>query len=145
VPPASFKDLLRKAAQQFRTQAEFAEALGISLARLNRALNKSEHALNPVNCLRLARITGDPPSVVLRAGGKADLAELIEQLYGRSEFTSEQKDLIELWSRVDDADDREAVRYLLERLAEPVNEESSARPRRPSPTARATQRRSRKR
>lgn len=97
-----FKALLQAAARQFSSQHAFAQALGISPSRLNRALNKGDYPLNALNCLKLASITGEPAGDVLRAAGKADVAELIEQLYGggRAALTTAERELIATWALI---------------------------------------------
>jgi hypothetical protein len=70
-----FQELLAEVAKTYSSQKEFAEALGIDPSRLSKAINVGEFAFNPENCLRLAKLSGKPPSAILRAAGKADIAE----------------------------------------------------------------------
>jgi transcriptional regulator with XRE-family HTH domain len=93
-----FQTLLRSASAHYDTQQDLADALGISVARLNRALNKGDYPLSAQNCLRLALVAGQPASVILRAAGKTDLADLIERLYGRSDLTPMQREVLEEWA-----------------------------------------------
>jgi hypothetical protein len=115
-------DLLRKHAATFGTQREYAQALGISEARLNRILNRKSggYVLNVANCLRFAALSGERASEVLRAAGKGDVAELIEQLYGpgQESLTKGQRDVLRLFEAIDDAPTRHAVLLMIRRLAE---------------------------
>ena len=94
--------LLRKHEHLFDNQAAYAKALGIDVGRLNRLLNrKGQYALNVLNCLRFAKLTGERPSVILRAAGKGDVAALVEELYGSErELTASQSELLRLWAKV---------------------------------------------
>jgi transcriptional regulator with XRE-family HTH domain len=115
-----FTDLLRKVAKTFRTQQAFAEALGMSPGRLNRALRKGDFGFSVLNCLRLAQLTDEAPSTILRIAGKPKIAELIEQLYGH-DLTLSQRELIDVWERVP-MDLRVATLALLKYVAEPALE-----------------------
>jgi hypothetical protein len=78
-----FVEMLNRISERFPTRTAFAKALGINASRLSRALNDvGERPFNVKNCLRLAKVSGESPAEVLRAAGKADIAELIESLYG---------------------------------------------------------------
>lgn len=114
-----FDELLGRAAKAFPTQEAFAAALGISVGRLNRALNKRDYPLNVLNCLKLASITGEAASDILRAAGKSEIADLIEQLYGvrRGALTGEQRVLVELWERIGDSEARDVVVSAARRFA----------------------------
>lgn len=92
-----FQQLLRSASGLYPRQQDLADALGISLARLNRALNQGDYTLNIGNCLRLARLANEPPSAVLRKAGKVEIADLIEQLYGASDLTPIQREVLHEW------------------------------------------------
>jgi hypothetical protein len=62
----------------------FAKALGIDPSHLSRAMGKHGGAPFDIRgCLRLARLTHEDPGVILRAAGKAEIADLIEELYGK--------------------------------------------------------------
>lgn len=47
-------------------------------------MNGDPTMFDPLRCFYVARATGEDPLVVLRAAGKADLAEVIELLWGRA-------------------------------------------------------------
>jgi transcriptional regulator with XRE-family HTH domain len=79
----AFRQFLETAARRFPSKQALAKAIGITPGRLSRVL-KGEHSLDVVNCLRLAKLTGDSPGEVLRVAGKNEVAELIEGFYGRA-------------------------------------------------------------
>jgi hypothetical protein len=60
-----------------------AEPLGITGSRVSR-IRKGEHAPDVITCLRLAKAGGFPPGAVLRAAGKGETADLLEELYGKA-------------------------------------------------------------
>jgi hypothetical protein len=84
--------LKRLQKKHYPTVTAFAQALGIKdPSRISRG--------NPFDvywCLRLAEVTGENPSVILRAANKGDIATLIETLYGTSKvlLTPEQQTLL---------------------------------------------------
>lgn len=91
-----FKELLNRIADRFDSRDALAKALGMNGSRLSRALNSGDFPFNVANCLRLAKISGEPPSKVLRAAGKADVAELLESLYKPS-VNEGERELLDLW------------------------------------------------
>jgi plasmid maintenance system antidote protein VapI len=101
LPVSEFRDLLEAAAKLFSTKREFAGKLGITPGRLSRVLG-GEHSLDPMNCLRLAQMTGATPSRVLRIAGKGELAEMIESLYGpgRPTVSASQRELLDQFDRI---------------------------------------------
>jgi len=105
------------------------------LGRLNRALNRSEYSFNIENCLRLARLSGEPPSRVLRLAGKGEVADLIEWLYGPPALTVTQKHLLERWAYLS-APLQEALLALITALARA----SGAPPPAPAPRRRTKRR-----
>lgn len=74
----------------------------MSTPRLNRALNKGDYPFNVLNCLRLARLADAPPSEVLRAAGKDEIADLIEVLYGSPDetMTPGEREHLQRWRRL---------------------------------------------
>lgn len=93
-PPVTFKSLLKRLQKKhFPTVHAFAHALGIvDPSRLSRG-----KPFNVYWCLRLAQVTGENPSVILRAADKGDVATLIETLYGTGKvlLTPEQQVLLD--------------------------------------------------
>lgn len=98
---SEFPELLERAAAKFPSKQAFAKALGITPSRFSRLL-QGQFSLEVVNCLRLAKIAGERPSTVLRAAGKNDVADLIEELYGAegNPLTPAQRELIEVWEGI---------------------------------------------
>lgn len=97
---SAFTDLLNRIAEGFPTRHALAEALDINASRLSRALNGSEKfSFNVENCLRLAQISGEPASEVLRAADKGEIADLIESLYGSERTVTDAavQALLEQW------------------------------------------------
>ncbi len=104
-----FRQLLKRLQKKHRYPSvrAFAQALGIADAsRLSRG-----SPFDVKGCLRLALVTGEPPSVVLRAAGKADIAAMIEQLYGTSppQLTAEQQQLLQALDAITDPATRAAL------------------------------------
>jgi hypothetical protein len=89
-PVSSFLALLERAVSAFGSQSAAAEAIGMDRTRFGRVLlqrrnpraDKSPASFDVENCLRLSRATSHDASDVLRLAGKADVAEIIEELYG---------------------------------------------------------------
>jgi len=83
-PPTSspsFAALLMRLSLKYPTRKAFARAVGVNPTRLSRAINGDPVMFNVLHCLRLARVTGEPPGVVLRAAGKHEIADLLDELY----------------------------------------------------------------
>src|SRR5579885_1214122 len=81
---SDFKTLLNRIAAGFPSHRALATALGVTPSRLSRAMTGTggEFPFNVTNCLRLAQLSGESASEILRAAGKKDVADLIEALYG---------------------------------------------------------------
>ena len=118
-PPSgqAFTELLSALVRRFGSRDALGKQIGMSGSRVGRAID-GQYAFNITNCLKLAEATGESPSVVLRAAGKHDVAELIERLYGHSRpaISANDRELIAEWSALAPRD-RETVRELLHRLA----------------------------
>jgi transcriptional regulator with XRE-family HTH domain len=113
----NFKSFLNQIAERFPSRAALAKRLGITPSRLSRALNTGDFPLNVENCLRLAKVSGEPPSDVLRAAGKGDVVDLIESLYGaKSEFTWDERELLNEWRSLNERA-RMSLRTLVADLA----------------------------
>jgi hypothetical protein len=114
----SFKDLLNRIAEKFETQKAMAEALDIDASRLTRALKKGDFPFNVENCLRLAKLSGESPSAILRAADKAEIADLIESLYGRDRtrlLTPAEREVLDRFATLP-PEDLELARRLLNRF-----------------------------
>jgi hypothetical protein len=86
-----FTALLNQIAARFPTRQALATALDLNASRLSRALNGTDKhtAFNVENCLRLAQVSGESASTVLRAAHKGAIADLIEALYGPEKRVSD--------------------------------------------------------
>lgn len=96
----TFKVLLNRIAQRYPSRSALAQALRITPSRLSRALNTGDFPLNVSNCLRLAKLSGESATEILRAAGKGDVAELIEGLYGKDRtrlLTMPERELLDEW------------------------------------------------
>lgn len=113
-----FADLLNDLARRYRSKKAFADALGMSPSRLLRA-SKGEFAFDAVNCLKLARMTGESPTRILRAAGKEDLAGLIEELYGnaRPSLSKDHRDLVDHFEQAS-PDGKDIIRQIVAKFAE---------------------------
>jgi transcriptional regulator with XRE-family HTH domain len=97
---ADFRALLQRIAGAYPTHRALAKAIGVTPSRLSRAMSGSggDVPFNIENCLKLASVSGESPSEILRAAGKGNVADLIESVYGREpEFTSKDREILEAW------------------------------------------------
>lgn len=130
VADEKFKELLKRIADRFPSKKAFAEAMDIDPSRLTRALNTGDFPFNVVNCLRLAKISGESPAEILRTAGKADVAELIESLYGKDRtrlLTAEERELLDTWKGFT-PDTRQALLRSFAELSGRRTKSSPARP-----------------
>jgi hypothetical protein len=114
----NFKALLNRIAGRFASRQDFAKALKITPSRMSKVLNSGDLPLNVTNCLRVAKLSGESPSEILRAAGKADVAELIESLYGEDRtqlLSAAERELLDEWSRLTPRG-RESLRALIAEL-----------------------------
>lgn len=79
---SEFEELLAPFMGARGSQQELARKLGMTPSGFGRGIRAG--TLSVENLLTLARETGLAPSKVLRAGGKPEFADLIEQLYGQA-------------------------------------------------------------
>jgi len=80
--PETFADLLNRLLKQFPSRRAFARAIGVDPSRLSRAMNGDPTMFDVLRCFYVARATKENPFVVLRAAGKGELADVIEELVG---------------------------------------------------------------
>lgn len=108
-PNMTFPKLLRKLSRDFPTVRAFAAALGVDPSHVSRAMSDPKKPFDVRGCLRLAKVTGAHPGVILRAARKGEIADLIEALYGAApaRLTVDQREIIALL----DAMTEPAVRY----------------------------------
>lgn len=88
----------RLVADKYQTAQRLSEAIGMTPSGFSRGVRSG--TLTAENLLRLASETGVPASEVLAIGGKADVADMIERLYGKAAAAPPSGDLrtiAELW------------------------------------------------
>jgi plasmid maintenance system antidote protein VapI len=80
--------LLKKASDIAGHDYLAAKAIGIGASRFSKLLHHTpgSGSLSPRACFRLARYIGESPQAVLRAAGKHDLAEDLDQSFGTRNF-----------------------------------------------------------
>lgn len=93
---SEFREFLETEARRFGNKKGFAKAIGITPGRFSRLL-RGEFSMEVVNCLRLAKVTGESPDRVLRLAKKSEIADLIQELYGRPSLTGAQRALLDRW------------------------------------------------
>jgi len=104
------------------TKQQLARELGITPSSLSHLAVGNMGASVDV-CLRLAAASGVSASKILRAAGKHDVADLIEQLYGRAAtarigvaMSPDEREFIEKLRRVRPRS-RRAIRFLIDACA----------------------------
>lgn len=118
VPDNDLQVLLKKLVARYGTQSALADAIGLTDSRLTKVLRGDSGGLGVLNCLRLAKVAGVAPSTVLRAAGKGDIADLIEDMYGKSATPLFSVDrAVEEWWPDLSPPARAAMRTLLDELA----------------------------
>jgi len=115
------------------SKANLAKAIGITPSAFSRLANTPPSV---EVCLRLAHVTGENPSKILRAAGRGDIADLLETLYGhaghrrarRGPRTSpKEQTLIEALRRVD-AGTRRALDVVIGMVVDTVKPRPDGRP-----------------
>jgi hypothetical protein len=86
----TMQDFIRERIPQFGSAKAFAAAIGMSLSAFNKGVRKHGR-LSIENCLKVAELTCQPPSTVLRMAGKEDLAAAWERLCGKSEMCETER------------------------------------------------------
>lgn len=80
---SAFESLIEAVLPKFGgTKAGLAKALEMTPSGFGRGM--ANNSFSTHNLLTFAKVTGLDPLVVLRAAGKTDVADLIEQLFGKS-------------------------------------------------------------
>lgn len=107
----TFRALLKRLRKHYPTVRAFAAALEMDPSHLSRAMGEGGQPFDIRGCLRLAQVTGENPTVVLRAAGKADIATLVEELYGPSHalLTPEQQQLLKSMDAIHDPVVRQSI------------------------------------
>lgn len=114
VPVSDLQKLLLELVARYGTQTALAKAIGITPSRLTRIL-KGEDALNVKNCLQLAKVADLSPSQILRAADKSDIADLIEELYGKEAPIRVAGALEDRWPELS-TDAKEALKAFLDKV-----------------------------
>jgi hypothetical protein len=96
--PELDETLKRLVDQRYGTMKALSAALGVTDSAFSRGVKNG--TVGTALLLRLAAVTGEPPSEILRRGGKGDLVPLIEQLYGPPR-TPMRADLFEIVQRLE--------------------------------------------
>jgi hypothetical protein len=114
----SFHSFIQSRIEHYGSAQRLAGAIGISLSAFSRGV-RLKGSLGVESCLRLAAETGDHPSRVLRLAGKAEVAELIERLYGSrlavTRISRPERELLGRWGLLK-PDDQRFVSDLIEKL-----------------------------
>lgn len=85
--------------QRFKTATALASKIGMELSPFSRGV--AAGTLNLVNLLKLARVTDERPSVVLRLAGKGKEADLLEELYGAGEtISASEREVLDYWRQL---------------------------------------------
>jgi transcriptional regulator with XRE-family HTH domain len=142
--PAELADLLATLIKASGgTKTDFGRAVGLGSSTISHLLSGDPHyALGIEPCLRIAHATGCPPSTLLRAAGKGEIALLIESLYGpaaaqrmpQPEFTIEERRIVTQW-RTMPRKIRQALLIMIVKLTASDSPDTQER-RRTSPTQR---------
>jgi transcriptional regulator with XRE-family HTH domain len=106
------------------SRTDFAKAVGVSPSTLSHFLGgRASHPPSTEVCLRIALASRVPPTRVLRAAGRTQIAELIEQLYGAAakfrqhvNVTPHEYTHLEQWRKLDDKT-RHALQLVVEHAA----------------------------
>lgn len=82
---SEFYALLDRAEAKFGQKQKAAKAIGIKPPRYSRLRHGTDpYGLNIRNCFRLADAIDEAPQTVLRAVGKGELADVLDEFYGES-------------------------------------------------------------
>lgn len=93
--PGTFQQWIESLiAGRFGTKTKLAQAIGVSLTQIGRGANAGKYSVE--NLLKLAKVAAADPSTVLRLAGKGDVADLLEDLYGKSTLTPMQREWLKV-------------------------------------------------
>jgi hypothetical protein len=122
----SFRSLLKRLQKKHYPASvrAFADALGIDASRISRGT-----PFDVRGCLRLAQLTGEDPTLILRAAGKSDIAALIESLYGtsRPQLSADQRAMLTAYQQLS-VEKRPTVLLIARALAAPGGAGSAGDP-----------------
>lgn len=89
----TFASVLRRCARKYPTIRAFAQALDVDPSHVSRAMGRGGLPFDVRGCLRLAKLTGENPGMILRASGKHEVADLLESLYQNAGASALSPDL----------------------------------------------------
>jgi hypothetical protein len=78
---ATLARLIERYARRYGSLSALGKAIGLSPSRMSRLSRGDQGSLEVLNCLKLADLMAESPDTILRAAGKADVADLIARLY----------------------------------------------------------------
>jgi hypothetical protein len=116
----AFPTLLRKLRKRYPSVRAFARALDVDASHLSRAMSvKHGQPFDVRGCLRLARVTGYDPLIILRAAGKDEIANLIAELRptAGTPLSEDQRALLAAHDAIPDLQMRANVVELVKRIA----------------------------
>jgi len=110
----AFRTLIRRLRRHFPSYQEFARQLQVPPSQLSRGA-----PFDVRRCLRLALLTGESPTTILRAANKGDVAALIEQVYGAAapQISKPDQHLIDVFARLS-PDNRAKLTLFAEYIAD---------------------------
>lgn len=117
----TFRSFIQRWITEYGTAGKLADAIGLTLSAFSRGV-RNEGTLGVESCLRLAEETGESPGHVLRLAGKAEVADLLERLYGRRQsllrLGRQERELLDVWSSLPVASQKSLL-GLMKDLARP--------------------------
>jgi hypothetical protein len=138
---SAFSVLLRKFRKRYPTVQAFADVLHIAPSQLSRAMGTRGQPFDIAGCLRLAKITGTAPEVVLRAAGKHVIADLLVDFYGASShvLSDEERRLLDDYSHIGNRHAQLSLLAIVAAMRNPHDVPSTSTPTAPTtPTATGT-------
>lgn len=106
-------------ADRFGTATALAKAMGLQLTPFQRGA--AGGTFNVINLLKLAKVADEHPSKVLRMAGKAEAADLIEELYGDGgDLSPSERAHLKEWQAVTESQRRALQSAIDEFLGKPV-------------------------
>lgn len=110
------QDFLEARRAKFGTLQKLATAMRVTFSGFLRGVKQG--TLSAENCLRLAEVLGEEPSVIFRVANKVALADQFDRLYGKTTnpMTDDERVLVDTW-RALTSTGREGLRLMLSELA----------------------------
>jgi transcriptional regulator with XRE-family HTH domain len=119
---AAFASLLRRIRKRdYPTVQAFADALGIAPSQLSRAMSSRGQPFDIVGCLRLAKVCGQSPEIVLRAAGRHVVADLLHYFYGEhaTVLSDEDRRLLENFHRISSRNAQISLLAIVDAMSDP--------------------------